>query len=144
MQDGLMHTHDEEACKYFRHSGVHCVLSPRYANNKLAFSSSRFGYCFFLLVTYTYTELLHCSFQNIKNSFLYTVTYTLNKTHIRIVYVIEFSWRNPWLVKKWWCWLGIWARCMHSAVGQSSLLFLQRYSYWSCWFAKLQVLLILW
>ncbi|CAD6220409.1 unnamed protein product [Miscanthus lutarioriparius] len=34
--DGLMHTHDEEARKYFRHSGVHCVLSPRYASNKLS------------------------------------------------------------------------------------------------------------
>jgi len=31
-----MHTHDEEARKYFRHSGVHCVLSPRYASNKLS------------------------------------------------------------------------------------------------------------
>ncbi|CAN6222926.1 unnamed protein product [Urochloa humidicola] len=36
MRDGLMHTHDEEARKYFRHSGVHCVLSPRYASNKLS------------------------------------------------------------------------------------------------------------
>ncbi|KAK8459828.1 hypothetical protein SEVIR_2G220800v4 [Setaria viridis] len=34
--DGLMNTHDEEARKYFRHSGVHCVLSPRYASNKLS------------------------------------------------------------------------------------------------------------
>ncbi|KAG2640874.1 hypothetical protein PVAP13_2KG125248 [Panicum virgatum] len=34
--DGLMHTHDEEARKFFRHSGVHCVLSPRYASNKLS------------------------------------------------------------------------------------------------------------
>ncbi|KAL5198262.1 hypothetical protein ABZP36_001774 [Zizania latifolia] len=34
--DGLMHTHDEEARKYFRHSGVHCVLAPRYASNKLS------------------------------------------------------------------------------------------------------------
>ena len=31
-----MHTHDEEARKFFRHSGVHCVLSPRYASNKLS------------------------------------------------------------------------------------------------------------
>ncbi|KAL6639645.1 hypothetical protein ACP70R_023375 [Stipagrostis hirtigluma subsp. patula] len=36
MQDGLMHTHDEEARKFFRHSGVHCVLAPRYASNKLS------------------------------------------------------------------------------------------------------------
>uniref|UniRef100_A0A0D9YHH2 Phospholipase D n=1 Tax=Oryza glumipatula TaxID=40148 RepID=A0A0D9YHH2_9ORYZ len=34
--DGLMHTHDEEARKFFRHSGVHCVLAPRYASNKLS------------------------------------------------------------------------------------------------------------
>ncbi|KAK3126786.1 hypothetical protein QOZ80_7AG0562520 [Eleusine coracana subsp. coracana] len=34
--EGLMHTHDEEARKYFRHSGVHCVLAPRYASNKLS------------------------------------------------------------------------------------------------------------
>jgi phospholipase D1/2 len=31
-----MHTHDEEARKFFRHSGVHCVLAPRYASNKLS------------------------------------------------------------------------------------------------------------
>jgi phospholipase D1/2 len=36
MQDGLMHTHDEEARKFFRHSGVHCVLAPRYASNKMS------------------------------------------------------------------------------------------------------------
>ncbi|XP_047070608.1 phospholipase D delta-like isoform X2 [Lolium rigidum] len=34
--DGLMHTHDEEARKFFRHSGVHCVLAPRYASNKMS------------------------------------------------------------------------------------------------------------
>jgi hypothetical protein len=36
MQDGVMHTHDEETRKFFRHSGVYCVLVPRYASNKLS------------------------------------------------------------------------------------------------------------
>lgn len=31
-----MHTHDEESRKFFRHSGVHCVLVPRYGSNKLS------------------------------------------------------------------------------------------------------------
>lgn len=31
-----MHTHDEETKKFFRHSGVHCVLVPRYASTKLS------------------------------------------------------------------------------------------------------------
>ncbi|ONK62965.1 uncharacterized protein A4U43_C07F10000 [Asparagus officinalis] len=34
--DGIMHTHDEETKKFFRHSSVHCVLAPRYASNKLS------------------------------------------------------------------------------------------------------------
>ncbi|KAJ7968041.1 Phospholipase D [Quillaja saponaria] len=34
--EGLMQTHDEETKKFFRHSSVHCVLSPRYASNKLS------------------------------------------------------------------------------------------------------------
>ncbi|KAL6636546.1 hypothetical protein ACP70R_024118 [Stipagrostis hirtigluma subsp. patula] len=34
--DGVMHTHDEETRKFFKHSGVHCVLVPRYASNKLS------------------------------------------------------------------------------------------------------------
>ena len=36
MQEGVMQTHDEETRKFFKHSGVHCVLSPRYASNKLS------------------------------------------------------------------------------------------------------------
>lgn len=31
-----MQTHDEETRKFFKHSSVHCVLSPRYASNKLS------------------------------------------------------------------------------------------------------------
>ncbi|KAL6893728.1 hypothetical protein ACP4OV_007826 [Aristida adscensionis] len=34
--DGVMHTHDEETRKYFKHSGVQCILVPRYASNKLS------------------------------------------------------------------------------------------------------------
>ncbi|KAL3729565.1 hypothetical protein ACJRO7_026660 [Eucalyptus globulus] len=34
--DGVMQTHDEETKKFFRHSGVRCVLAPRYASTKLS------------------------------------------------------------------------------------------------------------
>ncbi|XP_057851039.2 phospholipase D delta isoform X2 [Cryptomeria japonica] len=34
--DGIMQTHDEETRKFFNHSSVHCVLSPRYASSKLS------------------------------------------------------------------------------------------------------------
>ncbi|XP_061365758.1 phospholipase D delta-like [Gastrolobium bilobum] len=34
--DGVMQTHDEETKKFFKNSTVHCVLSPRYASNKLS------------------------------------------------------------------------------------------------------------
>lgn len=33
---GLMQTHDEETGKFFKHSSVSCVLSPRYASSKLS------------------------------------------------------------------------------------------------------------
>ncbi|KAK7310995.1 hypothetical protein RJT34_08831 [Clitoria ternatea] len=33
---GVMQTHDEETRKFFRHSSVTCVLSPRYASSKLS------------------------------------------------------------------------------------------------------------
>ncbi|XP_057435108.1 phospholipase D delta-like [Lotus japonicus] len=33
---GLMQTHDEETRKFFKHSSVTCVLSPRYASSKLS------------------------------------------------------------------------------------------------------------
>ncbi|KAK3129562.1 hypothetical protein QOZ80_6BG0481700 [Eleusine coracana subsp. coracana] len=33
---GVMATHDEETRKFFKHSSVICVLSPRYASNKLS------------------------------------------------------------------------------------------------------------
>ncbi|CAF2247027.1 unnamed protein product [Brassica rapa] len=32
---GVMGTHDEETRKFFKHSSVKCILSPRYASNKL-------------------------------------------------------------------------------------------------------------
>lgn len=31
-----MQTHDEETRKFFKHSSVTCVLSPRYASSKLS------------------------------------------------------------------------------------------------------------
>ncbi|KAL3344321.1 hypothetical protein AABB24_023649 [Solanum stoloniferum] len=34
--EGLMGTHDEETKKFFKHSSVICVLSPRYASSKLS------------------------------------------------------------------------------------------------------------
>lgn len=34
---GMMKTHDEETKKFFRHSSVICVLSPRYASSKLSY-----------------------------------------------------------------------------------------------------------
>ncbi|XP_065630648.1 phospholipase D delta isoform X4 [Quercus suber] len=34
--EGVMQTHDEETKKFFKHSSVHCVLTPRYASNKLS------------------------------------------------------------------------------------------------------------
>lgn len=36
MQTGVMQTHDEETRKFFKHSSVKCVLSPRYASSKLS------------------------------------------------------------------------------------------------------------
>jgi len=33
---GVMQTHDEETRKFFKHSSVTCVLSPRYASSKLS------------------------------------------------------------------------------------------------------------
>ncbi|KAG5069648.1 hypothetical protein JHK85_002025 [Glycine max] len=34
---GVMGTHDEETRKFFKHSSVMCVLSPRYASSKMSF-----------------------------------------------------------------------------------------------------------
>ncbi|KAL3514815.1 hypothetical protein ACH5RR_027532 [Cinchona calisaya] len=34
--EGVMQTHDEETRKFFKHSSVTCVLSPRYASSKLS------------------------------------------------------------------------------------------------------------
>ena len=36
LQDGVMQTHDEETRRFFKHSSVNCVLSPRYASSKLS------------------------------------------------------------------------------------------------------------
>lgn len=37
MQTGVMATHDEETKKFFKHSSVICVLSPRYGSGKLGY-----------------------------------------------------------------------------------------------------------
>ncbi|ONK64306.1 uncharacterized protein A4U43_C07F24320 [Asparagus officinalis] len=39
--EGVMATHDEETRKFFKHSSVICVLSPRYASNKLSIFKQR-------------------------------------------------------------------------------------------------------
>ncbi|XP_057832450.2 phospholipase D delta isoform X1 [Cryptomeria japonica] len=39
--EGVMQTHDEETKKFFKHSSVHCVLSPRYASSKLSWVKQR-------------------------------------------------------------------------------------------------------
>ncbi|EHA8588142.1 putative Phospholipase D delta [Cocos nucifera] len=44
VREGVMQTHDEDARKFFKHSSVICVLSPRYASSKTKpkfFGSSR-------------------------------------------------------------------------------------------------------
>jgi hypothetical protein len=67
MQEGLMHTHDEEARKFFRHSGVHCVLAPRYASNKLSIFKQQVWMFSFLCAhelmywTATVVNLIACS-----------------------------------------------------------------------------------
>lgn len=33
---GVMGTHDEETKRFFKHSGVHCLLAPRYADKKVS------------------------------------------------------------------------------------------------------------
>jgi hypothetical protein len=46
-----MATHDEETRKFFKHSSVICVLSPRYASNKLSIfkQQASFGQEFMVL-----------------------------------------------------------------------------------------------
>jgi hypothetical protein len=62
-----MHTHDEEARKNFRHSGVHCVLAPRYASNKLSiFKQQVWMFCFLMcsqarVLNSTVVNLIACS-----------------------------------------------------------------------------------
>ncbi|CAL9106621.1 unnamed protein product [Musa textilis] len=40
---GVMQTHDEETKKFFKHSSVICVLSPRYASSKLSIVKQQAG-----------------------------------------------------------------------------------------------------
>lgn len=44
---GVMQTHDEETKKFFRHSSVICVLSPRYASSKLSYMKQKVVGTFF-------------------------------------------------------------------------------------------------
>lgn len=39
--EGMMQTHDEETKRFFEHSTVHCVLTPRYASHKLSWFKQR-------------------------------------------------------------------------------------------------------
>lgn len=41
VQAGVMGTHDEDTRKFFKHSSVICVLSPRYASSKLSIIKQR-------------------------------------------------------------------------------------------------------
>lgn len=44
VQAGVMQTHDEELRKFFKHSSVICVLSPRYASGKLSMVKQQASY----------------------------------------------------------------------------------------------------
>lgn len=39
-----MQTHDEETRRYFKHSTVICVLSPRYPSSKLSIMKQQVGF----------------------------------------------------------------------------------------------------
>lgn len=49
VQNGVMATHDEETRKFFKHSSVSCVLSPRYASSKLSIFKQQA--CLFFIYT---------------------------------------------------------------------------------------------
>ncbi|CAI0382402.1 unnamed protein product [Linum tenue] len=57
---GVMQTHDEETRKFFKHSSVNCVLSPRYASSKLSIfkQQARFTRCFPLLCHHIFKHSL--------------------------------------------------------------------------------------
>jgi hypothetical protein len=55
LQNGVMQTHDEETRKFFKHSSVNCVLSPRYASSKLSIFRQQACIVFHLL----YHHFLH-------------------------------------------------------------------------------------
>lgn len=56
VQNGVMATHDEETRKFFKHSSVSCVLSPRYASSKLSIFKQQaclfFIYCGSVLIAF--------------------------------------------------------------------------------------------
>ncbi|KAK3038893.1 hypothetical protein RJ639_028615 [Escallonia herrerae] len=63
--DGVMQTHDEQTRKFFKHSSVTCVLSPRYASSKLSIFKQQacfipwFSHCFKVVGT-LYTHHQKC------------------------------------------------------------------------------------
>lgn len=61
LQSGIMQTHDEETRKFFKHSSVTCVLSPRYASSKLSIFKQQA--CFMLWFS-SFTGLCHVSVKN--------------------------------------------------------------------------------
>ena len=67
VQNGVMATHDEETRKFFKHSSVTCVLSPRYASSKLSIFKQQAclfyilwfsTYCFLYMVILTKSHSL--------------------------------------------------------------------------------------
>lgn len=48
VQAGVMQTHDEETRKFFKHSSVSCVLSPRYGSGKLSLFKQQVRFFLFL------------------------------------------------------------------------------------------------
>lgn len=77
LQPGVMATHDEETKKFFKHSSVSCVLSPRYASSKtgiikqkasfISLSSKTFP-LFFL--TYKKKKIFPVDFRRMSSFFL--------------------------------------------------------------------------
>ncbi|PRQ27286.1 putative phospholipase D [Rosa chinensis] len=56
---GVMQTHDEETRKFFKHSSVSCVLSPRYASSKLSIFKQQACFIYHGSVTVVGTLFTH-------------------------------------------------------------------------------------
>ena len=57
VQNGVMATHDEETRKFFKHSSVTCVLSPRYASSKLSIFKQQACLFLYTMVQYLLVSL---------------------------------------------------------------------------------------